>query len=92
MLNQIVIIGRLCQEIKDNIIVISVPRSFKNENGEYDTDLITCRVSGNLAENAEKFCTKDSLIGIKGRIENNNNKIEVIAEKITFLSNSKEEK
>lgn len=92
MLNQLVIVGRLYQEIKDNIIVVSVPRSFKNENGEYDTDLITCKVWGNLAENVEKFCTKDSLIGIKGRLENNNNKIEVIAEKITFLKSSKEEK
>lgn len=92
MLNQLVIVGRLYQEIKDNIIVVSVPRSFKNEEGEYDTDLITCKVWGNLSENVEKFCTKGSVIGIKGRLENNNNKIEVIAEKITFLNSSKEEK
>jgi single-strand DNA-binding protein len=106
MLNQIVIVGRLVKdpELKESEggaaytnITLAVPRSYKNTNGEYDTDFINCRLWDGIAKNAEEFCKKGDLLGVKGRIETRNyekdEKInyvtELIAEKITFLSSSK---
>ena len=101
MLNQIVLVGRITKtpEVIENqdgskfaIINLAVPRTFKNENGEYDTDFIDCTLWKGIAENACEYCKKGDLVGIRGRIQNLNNtaQLQLIAEKVTFLS-SKEE-
>lgn len=103
MLNQIIIVGRLIDDIKmtnvdgKNVsyITVAVPRSFKNANGEYDTDFIECVLYNTLAENTIEYCKKGDVIGVKGRIQTTNvddgdghytKKTLIIAEKITFLS------
>ena len=101
MLNQIELIGRITKtpEMMENqdgskfaIINLAVPRTFKNENGEYDTDFIDCTLLKGIAENTCKYCKKGDAVGIKGRIQNLNNtaQLQLIAEKVSFLS-SKEE-
>ena len=101
MLNQIVLVGRVTKtpEMIENqdgskfaIINLAVPRTFKNENGEYDTDFIDCTLWKGIAENACEYCKKGDLVGIRGRIQNLNNtaQLQLIAEKVSFLS-SKEE-
>ena len=94
MLNQIVLVGRLAEKPKTINefgikIKILVPRSFKNEYGEYESDLITCYLWNGIADNTKKYCKKGDLIGIKGRIEQENKTMKIIAEKVTFLSNKK---
>lgn len=104
MLNQIVLVGRLVRnpEIhntetgkKITTITLAIPRSFKNINGEYETDFIDCILWENIAVSTAQYCNKGSIIGVKGRvqsrtIEKETNKksyiIEIIAEKVTFLS------
>lgn len=107
MLNQIVLVGRITQDPKvtelDNgkkvcNVTIAIPRSYKNENGEYDTDFVKCTMWSGVTENTSEYCKQGDLIGIKGRIqtrviEKDNSKQtiqEVIAEKVTFLAKSKE--
>lgn len=102
MLNQIVLVGRLVQdpEIKElengnktSYITLVVPRSFKNTDGIYENDFITCRIWNNIADNVKKHCEKGDLVGIKGRVTKlNNEDLEIVAEKVTFLSKRKEEK
>ena len=103
MLNQVVLVGRLVKdpELKETDkghkttrITLAVPRSYKNVNGEYDTDFISCRLWSGVAENTSLYCKKGDVVGVKGRIEvssyekDNETKYntEVIAEKVTFLS------
>ena len=104
MLNNAVIVGRIVQnpELKEPEkggklanIVLAVPRSFKNSNGEYETDFINCTLWRGIAESTAEYCKKGDLVGIKGRIQTSNyqdsegNKkytTEVVAEKVTFLS------
>ena len=104
MLNNVVIVGRIVQnpELKETEkggklanIVLAVPRSFKNSNGEYETDFINCTLWRGIAESTAEYCKKGDLVGIKGRIQTSNyqdsegNKkytTEVVAEKVTFLS------
>lgn len=105
MLNQTVLVGRLVKdpELKETEtgskmthITLAVPRSYKNVDGQYDTDFISCVLWKGIAENATQYCHKGDLIGIKGRlqsrsIETEDSKkqiTELIAEKVTYLSSN----
>ena len=86
--------------VKVATISIAVPRSFKNVEGVYDTDFIDCVAFDAIAENTSEYCTKGDIVGIKGRVQSNvventegkkENKIEIICEKITFLSSKPKE-
>lgn len=100
MLNQIVLVGRLTGELqvkelegdkKVAYITLAVNRAYKNEEGIYETDFIPCTLWNGLAENTAEYCKIGDLVGVKGRLESGNNGIELIAEKVTFLSSSKVE-
>ena len=91
MLNQIVLIGKLTENPKLNTsengvkvtsISVAVQRPFKNVDGVHDIDIITCIIGNNSID----YCEKGDTVGIKGRLQNSNNKIEVIAEKVTYFS------
>jgi single-strand DNA-binding protein len=98
MLNQIILVGRLTEEIeieeKDEkkfaTITLSVPRSWKNADGIYENDFIKCIIWNQIAENTKEYCKKGDILGVKGRIQSDGDKMEIIAEKVTFLSNRKE--
>ena len=90
MLNQVVVVGRI-NSMGNGELVIAVPRSFKNENGEYDTDYIEARLSSAIDNNVSTYCEVGDLVGIKGRLESDANRMFVIAEKVTFLSSRKKD-
>ena len=98
MLNQVVLFGRITKDIelkgKDDEtkianISIAVPRNFKNQDGEYETDFINVIAWNSVAENTKEFCKTGDLIGIRGRIQTYNNAIQIIAERVTFLQSKK---
>ena len=43
-----------------------------------------------MADNVKEYCKKGDIAGIKGRLQVREGKVEVVAEKVTFLSNRKE--
>ena len=90
MLNQVVVVGRI-YSIENGELVMAVPRSFKNENGENDTDYIEVRLSKSIEDNVSTYCEVGDLVGVKGRLESGINKMQVIAEKVTFLSSRKKD-
>lgn len=90
MLNQIVLIGRIIENEEEGYITIAVPRYFKNEEGIYETDNIKCKLMGEIEKNTKEWTKKGDLIGIKGRLQTEEETLYVMAEKITFL-NSKGE-
>ena len=86
---------------KRSLITLAVSRGYKNQNGEYDTDFLDCVLWTGIAENTSEYCKTGDLLGIKGRLqtwilENEDGskykKVEVVAEKVTFLTSSKNEK
>ena len=110
MLNQVVLVGRLTSDLeakeledgkKVTNMTLAIPRSFKNAEGEYETDFVECTLWNNIAENTAEYCKKGDIVGVKGRLQTNNYekedgskvfKLDVVAEKVTFLSSrSKEE-
>ena len=103
MLNQIILVGRIADDIKIkeldsgnkvSYITLAIPRAFKNAEGIYETDFIDCTLWNVVAENTAEWCKKGDIVGVKGRVEcnreNNENKIRVVAEKVTFLSSKGE--
>lgn len=95
MLNQAVLVGRIVSDPEINetennrkvaYITLAIPRSYKNDNGEYETDFIPCTLWNGIAENTTLYCKKGDLVGIKGRLQSKEGKIEIVAEKVTFLS------
>lgn len=92
MLNQLVIVGRLKNIIKEDkmvIIKLSVPRCYKNDKNKYDSDIITCSLNNSFASCCTETLKLNELIGVKGRLESNeNDEMIVRSEKITFLTNN----
>ena len=107
MLNQVIIVGRLVSKPiveynqngkKISEITLAVPRSFKNDEGVYDTDFIKCALWDTIAENTAEYCYKGDLVVVKGRLETSVYETEngekyritsVVAEKVTFLASNK---
>ena len=107
MNNLIYLIGRLVrtpeikqisEEKKVSNITIAVPRTYKNENGNYETDFFDCILWNGIAETTSNYCKQGDLIGVKGRLQSRikedseGNKryiIEIVAEKISFLSSKR---
>ena len=72
MLNQTVLVGRITtnpelktlnNDKKGLDITLAIPRSYKNEEGIYDTDFITCKVWNGVAENVAEYCKKGDIVG-----------------------------
>lgn len=106
MLNQVVLVGRLTKNpecitsengIKRTTVTLAVARSFKNLDGIYESDFITCVLWNGIAENTCEYCKQGDVVGIKGRIQTSfyekdgekKYSMDVIAEKVTFLSSKK---
>ena len=98
MLNQVVLVGRIVEglEIKElengkkvANIKIAIPRSWKNAEGEYETDFVPLNLYDNIASNTVEYCGKGDIVGVKGRIQVEENNIQIIVEKLTFLSSKK---
>ncbi|MGI6325134.1 MAG: single-stranded DNA-binding protein [Bacilli bacterium] len=110
MLNQMIIVGRLVRnpELRETEsgkkvtnITLAVPRSYKNAQGEYETDFIDCVLWTGIAESTVEYCKKGDILGVKGRIQTRSIETgdekrkyitEVVAEKVTFLSSKKADK
>lgn len=78
MLNQVVLVGRLTSDLEAKetesgkkvvSLTLAVPRSYKNMDGEYDTDFLDVVLWDTIAENTVEYCRKGDMVGIKGRLQ-----------------------
>ncbi len=79
-------------------LILAVRREFKNFNGEYDTDFLKISLWEGVAINAKEYVSKGDQVLISGRVktsrvdisdEKSLNTIQLIGEKVTFVSNVK---
>ena len=90
MLNQIILVGRITKiNEEDCTVTLRVTRSFKNAEGIYEIDNIKCNLFEEKTKKVKEYCEEGSLIGIRGRVQENNGNLEIVAEKITFLGKNK---
>ena len=108
MLNNVIIVGRLVDDpvvktldsgLSVCNVVLAVTRSFKNPDGEYDTDFIRCSLWEGVANAMSDYCTKGSVIGVKGRLVSRENEVgleeggekkkittvEVVGDRVSFI-------
>ena len=107
MINQVFLVGRLVKDPElfetssgSNMtrITLAIQRSYKNQDGIYDTDFINCTLWRGIAKSTCDYCKKGDTIGVRGKLEANKYEkdgktiylTEVIAEKISFISTNKE--
>lgn len=109
MINNTVLVGRMVKDPelhetengnKVTNIVLAVPRTYKNVDGEYETDFIPCTLWKGIAENTSEYVKKGDLLGVKGHLQSKNLDIdgehftqivEFVAERVTFLTSKKTE-
>ena len=88
MHNMVYLIGRIV-EIRDNNVRIAVQRSYKNEDGIYETDFMTIFFADVMSDHIHEYCHKGDLIGIKGFLRqdtiDDKKVLKIIADKISFL-------
>lgn len=95
MLNQFIIVGRIVKDLEkeSNVITIAIPRHYKNEDGEYDTDFVDVTIDGTLAKTTIEYFKKGDIIEVKGNIKseisNDIRKMLLVAERVNFLSSKK---
>ena len=77
MLNRVVIIGRIVNDLEVRQtqsgvaclqFTVAVERNFKNANGEYDTDFISCVAWRESAEFINRYFSKGRMIAVEGQL------------------------
>ena len=80
MLNQVVLVGRLTDDVelttmesgkKVSSLVLAVQRTYKNAEGIYEPDFIRCTLWNAVASSTSEYCHKGDIVGIKGRLQVN---------------------
>lgn len=117
MLNSVILIGRLVdtptltvydKELAVTTITLAVNRSFKNHEGEIETDFIRCVFWDIYARNITEYCRRGDCVAVRGRIQSKISEVsfekdgetlkkriqilEVIGERIVFLSSPNSKK
>ena len=81
MINNTVLIGRVTKDVELKYtpanqavaqFTLAVNRTFKNANGERESDFINCVIWRQAAENFANWVKKGALVGITGRIQTRN--------------------
>ena len=81
MINNVTLAGRLTKDVELKYtpanqavaqFTLAVNRTFKNANGERESDFINCVIWRKSAENFANFVKKGALISITGRIQTRN--------------------
>ncbi len=77
---------------------IAVKREFKNFNGEYDTDFMKISLWEAVALNSQQYLKKGDQVLVSGRLSTSKydlgdekylNVVELVGEKVTFISSNK---
>lgn len=97
-MNHVILVGRITGEPRIEktksqsmtVINLAVPRTYKNQDGIYETDFIPCILWNGIAERTYEYCKKGTTVCVRGRLQIKNERIEVIAETISFVSSDKE--
>ncbi len=77
MLNRVVIMGRIVNDLEVRqtqsgvaclSFTVAVDRNFKNSNGEYDTDFISCVAWRDVCEFIGRYFGKGKMIAVEGQL------------------------
>ena len=89
-------LNQVHEKKKVSTITLAVQRPYKNSEGLYEADFIRCILWDAISASTNDYCHKGDIVGVKGRIQTGSYDkdgekrytTDVIAEKVTFLSNN----
>ncbi len=102
-MNHVILVGRLIddpqfsnQDQTRMVIVLAVPRTYRNSDGIYETDFLRCVLWNGIAKKAGEYCKKGDIVCLKGRLqvrsyeEGEEKKFitEVIVDSLAFVCNA----
>lgn len=107
-MNKIIIIGRITKDIevkttqkdiKSCQFTVAVNRNFKNKDGNYDADFISCKAFRNTADFIGKYIKKGNLVCVEGSLQTGSYEkdgktiytTDVMVENITLLEKKEKE-
>ena len=108
-MNKVILLGRMVRDpelstttsgISNCKFTIAVPRKYKNQDGETETDFLNCICWRTLAENVNKFMKKGSQILVVGSVQTRTYDAqdgtkryvtEIMADEVEFVSSPKTE-
>jgi len=89
VLNQIFLVGKIINmELKEKEIYLMLSVGKKDKNGVYETSLIPCRLIGSMVNVTQEYCKKGNIVGIKGSLENKDDKLYVMTDKLSILKSN----
>lgn len=106
-MNHVILVGRLTgtpevvkteNDVSRTVINLAVQRTYKNQDGIYETDFIRLVLWNGIAERASEYCKKGDIVCVRGRLqvrsyvdkkEETKYMTEVIVETISFVSSVK---
>ena len=90
MLNNITLVGKVVVAPNEKgQMKLAIQRTQKNKEGVYETDFVPVFLYGDLYQKTKPYVAVGDTVGIKGRVECaqlKRGKVQIIAEKATFLS------
>ena len=103
MLNTVILVGKLTTdpevmktegEVSVANITLVIDRPFRDSDNVFGKDFISVIVRRGYADAVAKYCKKDSLVSVKGHLQNREiiiadqtiQTLEVIAERVSFIS------
>ena len=97
MINQVMLVGRIAKieklENEECKVTLAIHRNSKNSEGIYETDFIKVLLFPSISEKINKYCEKGNLMGVHGKLRCSveNKELEIVADKVTFLSSKENE-
>ena len=97
MMNQVILVGRVEKKptltktengVTKTLLKLAVERTFKNVYGKYETDVFNCILWNGISNTVSDYVNVGDVIGIRGRLQKDNKKTVVIAERVTFLTSA----
>ena len=95
MINNVILVGRAATGVitrtnengkKKNLFTLAVQRQYRNKDGIFETDFIRCIVWEPIAPQIDELLRIGDAVSLKGRLQiNEDNQLELIAEKITII-------
>ena len=87
MHNIVYLIGRVqeIKEIEENSAYLVLNVAYKNENNEDVVSSFNCKLWNALATHTIEYLSYNDLVGIKGRLQDN----EIIIDRVSFLASAK---
>lgn len=87
MLNQVILVGKLKKIYKEDTqfyLMLEVEKDFRENDGILKIEKIKCSVWRGIADSIEDYYQPGQYLMIVGRLENINDELVVIGEKINF--------